>query len=63
MINIVFLKKKNKMEKYFCDKCGKEIGIEHNFMRLNKKSNLDIYGDRYILCDECFKKVEEMVKK
>jgi DNA-directed RNA polymerase subunit RPC12/RpoP len=51
------------MEKYFCDKCGKEIGIEHNFMRLNKKSNLDIYGDRYILCDECFKKVEEMVKK
>ena len=51
------------MEKYFCDKCGKETGSKYNIIRLADKDCRDIYGDRYMLCDECFKKIEEMVKK
>lgn len=63
----------SRVQKYFCDRCGKEIkGIINNTQLSEQTARIDLYGigerrtcptQRLDLCEECYQKFITFLEK
>lgn len=63
----------SRVQKYYCDKCGKEIkGIINNAQLSQKTARIDLYSlgesrtcpsQRIDLCEECYQKFINFLEK
>lgn len=54
------------MNKYYCDKCGKEIGESKGFLRIEHVDEVSIIGRSSLypdLCEEHYKELIDIIYK
>ena len=52
------------MIKYYCDKYGKEIEYLKRFkINTEQPFSSSRYGHSFIVCEECFKSIENFIKE